>query len=385
MDGSCQSKLAEEELRKYLFGNRTFHYWNGRLENLLVGVEAEYIIHRKGEPGSLLRKQDFIRLIESLVKVGFKKNMSPNAHPYRVSKDTEVGFLSITPDFAFHIVEIALPPRADINSLTSLFSETLELLDLALGSLGFERSKSSYIPCEKSAYDLVELHEHKSFSETSRVNVSNEFFTQDFPAKIASTHIHLNIGSEDSLKMLPALYELEWYSSKLFSNSQTIEGQVVHDIRSLLYRDCLGDDYLLKNVPKEIPKNITEYLRLYNSSPQLFPNKSFFPVKDLCLIRPTSVGTFEFRSADSVSDPKELLKIVGFRIGQLIYATNYQDNPIDRRNTWQSESHIFHSLEKNQSPNLEKEQQSLRRMISSIQSIKEDSNWTSTIPVIGAA
>ena len=289
--------LTPERLREHWFSRPAYPHWQYRLENLLFGLEVEYHVAQKGNHRRLFKKADFEAFVRLLKQYGYAKYESV-AHHWRVSKDTELGYIVIKPDFAFHVLEIALPPRSDLAVMTNLLNEVLQEVDSCIDDLGFERLSESFLHLNPSELELVETARLEGYLECLQDQArKNEFSERHFPAFMAATHVHLNVSAEEDLRLLPILYELEWLALTLFD--RTHHPPDVRSLRTLYYRNAFGNDYRLVGVPERIPFSLSEYIQQFNASPRLFPYDPFFPVRDCSLIRPTMYGTLEFRSACS--------------------------------------------------------------------------------------
>lgn len=316
--------MTSDRLADHLFGGPQVPFWNFNITNLFAGVEVEYFIgNQTGPTFQLASKSQYMNVVNRLVAKSSYKNWNLRDQPGRISKDTESGFIIIKPDYAWHILEIAFPPRKTTESLRPLISEVLGDLDLALHSEGLQRLDISCLPQAPKAMDLVELDRISLHEKCVKQKVQGRpTIDPHFPAYIAATHVHLNASSKDSLRFLPNLYEFEPLTMKMYSRARRFEGQDYENVRTEFYSETLGHDYLLQTTPKKIPASIEDLRDAMNGSAHLFPNDRFYPVRDMSYIRPTKIGTLEFRSACSFADPEMILEIALWRKAQLIAGTS---------------------------------------------------------------
>ena len=320
--------LTVERLRNHLFSRSAYPHWRYQWDELLFGVEVEYFVTQKGNPSHLFKKSDFEWFLHRMERFGYSCKNPANNLWYFV-KETQVGYVVVKPDFVFHELEIALPPRSDLVVLTNLLKNVLQEVDSCLDELGFERLRDSFLDLKLSEMELVKIPRYEGYLNCSRERSGkNEFSQWYFPAFLAATHVHLNVSSEEDLRLMPVLYELEWLALALFDRTRH-RTNTVRSLRTLYYRDSFGHDYRLVGVPERIPASLDEYVEQYNASPTLYPNDPFFPVRDYSSIRPTRFGTLEFRSACSPLEIETVRIIVAFRAVQWFYAIKYADKPLD--------------------------------------------------------
>jgi hypothetical protein len=113
-----------------------------------------------------------------------------------------------------------------------------------------------------------------------------------------------------------------------FNRALTFSGQRYENARTAMYRDTLGEDYLLHTYPINPATNLAELSDQMNRSPKLFPMDTFFPVRDMSYIRPTRYGTMEFRSACSYKNVGKIEEIVRWRLAQIMAAAGiFTKNP----------------------------------------------------------
>jgi hypothetical protein len=209
----------------------------------------------------------------------------------------------------------------------------LQEVDSCLNELGFERLSDSFFDLKPSEMELVEMSRLEGYLNcVQKQSNKNKCSERYFPAFMVATHIHLNVSSEEDLRLMPVLYELEWLALTLFDRTYH-RTSTIRSLRTLYYRDTFGYDYRLVGVPEWIPASLDEYVEQFNASPQLFPNDPFFPVRDCSLIRPTKYGTLEFRGACSPLEMETVSTIVAFRVVQWLYAIKYADKPLDPSRT----------------------------------------------------
>ncbi len=311
-------------LRKHLFDGPQVPFWDYDPAKLSIGIEVEYFIGRVQSSGqfSLATKADFMQVIEILKNEFCYMDRDLTDQPGRVSKDTENGFISIKPDFAWHILEISFPPRKSTQGLRDILVKVFFELDCVLAKAGMKRLDLSALPSLPVTMELVELDRMQSFTESvEQKSEISPFFEPFFPALIVATHVHINSCNEDSICLLPTLFKQEKSSLLKFNRSTKYAGVEVNSVRDEFLRKTMGDNYLLKGLIDTPPGNIDEYVNLMNRSRPAFPNDTFFPVRDVSYIRPTRYGTFEFRSACSTKSVDLIIEMVQWRIMQLLVST----------------------------------------------------------------
>jgi hypothetical protein len=339
---STREVMTVERLRKYLFGTRSVSFWDHDPQKLTIGLEVEYFIGKTGPSGTeLAKRHDYLRMINQLTnKFGYVDRGLPD-QPGRVSKDAPGGYIIIKPDFAWHILEISLPPVRAILELRSILNQVLSEIDVCLKDAGLTRIDSSCLKDPPVDLELVEL---KRLQDSSRLlrPACEKKPTQNplFPAFLASTHIHLNICSEDSLSGLPKLYAIDKLLLPKISRAREFKGKTYENVRTRMYADTLGPDYLLHTYPMSPASDLESLAGLMNQSPGLYPSDPFFPVRDMSYIRPTRYGTMEFRSACSFMSIDELVFVAECRIAQVLAAYEVDQAPLSRilGNEWKGDA-----------------------------------------------
>lgn len=315
--------MSTELLREYLFGSPKAKFWDYDPDKLTFGIEVEYFVARTSPDGfQLAKREEYLSVVSELVcHHGYIDRGLPD-QPGRISRDVDAGFIVIKPDFAWHILEVSLPPFKSLGELKTLLTDVLYSVDYALAKFGLKRLDLSCLSDPPSSIDLVKLDRLGQISETFKPKRADRP-TQDpaFPAYVAATHVHLNVSNEDVLTFFPALYQLDRVIAQRFTRGQFFRGQTYENVRTALYRDTLGDDYLLHTYPPEPATSLNELCDQMNRSPKLFPRDGFFPVRDMSYIRPTRYGTLEFRSACSFNHVDKIIDIVKWRQAQIIAAT----------------------------------------------------------------
>ncbi len=315
--------MTVERLREHLFGGPQVPFWNYDPAQITIGMEIEYFIaHVKGESFTLATKAEYLQVMEHLKHDAGYKDYNLHDQPGRVSRDTELGFIAIKPDFAWHILEISLPPRKKIEDLRTLLQTVFGEVDRALAKVGLERLDISCLPEVPEKMELVELDRLNQIANTFNQKVSGKpTIDPSFPAYITATHVHLNAANESNLAILPILFEFDKYIENKFVRAKTFAGSNYENVRTKLYNDTLGEDYLLHTNPDFIPYDLLSLVDAMNSSRKIFPSDNFFPVRNMSYIRPTRYGTYEFRSTCSFKSIETLLEIVQWRCAQLISAS----------------------------------------------------------------
>jgi hypothetical protein len=333
---NCESSIFKpdlmtvEKLRQHLFLQKKVPFWNYEESNLTIGLEVEYFIaQRTNQEIRLATRSEYILMTKILMEKFGYVDRGLTDQPGRVSKDTDIGYVTIKPDFAWHILEVSLPPRRSVSQLRDLIGQIFSEVDEALAAVNLERLDISCLPTPPRNMDLVSVPRLRGITNTFMVK-SERRPTQDpfFPAYIASTHVHLNASSEESLKYLPILYNLDHLVSRKFTRANRFHGQVYDNARTKMYADTLGKEYLLHTYPTFPANNLQALVNQMNQSPRLFPMDPFFPVRDMSYIRPTRYGTLEFRSCCSFKSVDIITRIVECRIAQLLAATGVDRNRI---------------------------------------------------------
>ena len=314
--------MTVERLRKHLFGGPQVPFWNYDPTQITIGIEVEYFIAHVHPDGgfTLATKAEYLRVIDILMRDAGYKDHKLYDQPGRVSKDTENGFIAIKPDFAWHILEISFPPRKTSTELRELLTSVFDQVDRALAQVGLERLDISALPDVPEKMELVELDRLSQIKDTLTANPASPTSVPHFPALITATHIHLNVFSEEDLKYLGQLFAIDQKVSKKFTRSTKFRGRKYDDLRTNLYRDALGQDYLLHTIPPTVPDSLSTLSDLMNRSRKVFPGDPFFPVRNMSWIRPTKYGTLEFRSSCSFKDLNQIIEIANWRIAQVILA-----------------------------------------------------------------
>jgi hypothetical protein len=309
-------RMTVERLREHLFGGPQVPFWNYDPAQLTIGIEVEYFIAHVHTDGSftLATKDEYMKVVGYLIRNFSYLDTLSSGQVGRVSKDTSLGFVAIKPDFAWHILEIAFPPRSNLEELEVVVDSILFQVDEALNVYGLQRLDLSCLPRVPAYIELVELARLSGHIDLLRNQSDESIYSNPlYPALIAATHVHLNVLNEDTFLLLPKLYSFESEARAKFSRVQNFSGIQSNRHRELFYKHNLGSRYLLSDIPEEIPNNLATYADLYDRSIRLFPNDPYFPVRDLTAIRPTRFGTIEFRSSCSFLEGKKLLAIAAFR------------------------------------------------------------------------
>jgi len=315
---STHKPMTPECLRRHLFDKGRVPFWNYDPHKLTIGVEVEYFIASGNEQDFKLATQNqYLQVRDFLISQRGYQDRHLEDQPGRISKDTETGYIAIKPDFAWHILEIALPPRRNTSEIGMLLVEVFLDIDAALASVGLKRLDLSCLPRVPEDMEILELGRLKSYLH-SPTNSKFDSAYRLFPALIAATHIHLNCSDENSLRWLPGLYKLDRNVKSLIVRPAEFEGKIFLNPREYFYSNALGLNYGLAAVPETIPYSIETYVDQYNKTTRLFPEDKFFPARDLSFIRPTKYGTLEFRSACSFNSVEKILKIVNIRMEHLL-------------------------------------------------------------------
>lgn len=320
---SSDPKMSIERLRRHLFENSKAKFWDYDPRHLSIGLEVEYFIAHDDPSGDrLANRSKYLEVMSHLIRCNGYRDRGLEDQPGRVSRDTKNGFIVIKPDFAWHILEVSLPPCKTLEEVSTLLGLVLDEVDAALARSGLKRLDLSCLSDPPPAVDLVQLDRLGQISETFRPRTMDRP-TQDpsFPAYVAATHVHLNVSNEAMLATLPMLYRLDRALANRFTRVQNFRGQQYDNVRTALYRDTLGEDYLLHTYPARPASNLKELCDQMNRSPKLFPRDKFFPVRDMSYIRPTRYGTLEFRSSCSFHQVEKIVDIVKWRIAQVMTVT----------------------------------------------------------------
>ena len=323
-------KMTSMQLKDHLSSESKFRSYDGNLENLLFGCELEYLIQPSNNAKGIFRKTNIESLFNELVRTKHytKKHAG---FEQRISKETKSGFICIKPDFAYHVLELSLPPRNSPAELKELIKVTLEEVDEALDKFNFKRSRNSIVDEKSFEYEMIDLdrhHQYLDFFKNKPLEARSLYFP-DYPARVAALQIHLNIGGPKVFELLPGIYELEWIAADLFSRSTTFQGIKYGCARNAIIDNTLGAKYALKTIPTQIPRSANEYSALFNKTPHIFPNDVFFPAKDYTFVRPRHYRTLEFRSTCTQSSAEEILKVCAFRVLQVANSVKNSANLSD--------------------------------------------------------
>ncbi len=314
--------MTDERLRAHWFGGPQVPFWNYDPTQLTIGLEIEYFIAKvDGDDFTLATKQQYLETVACLVRNAGYRDRGLLDQPGRISKDTEAGFVAIKPDFAWHILEISLPPRNSVPELREIIEQTFAEIDAALSIVGLARLEISNLPSAPLKVDLVELDRMDSFTKSVSQRVDRRPFVDPmFPAYIAATHVHLNAFRENELRVWPNLFDIEARAGEMFCLAKEFSGQRVASVRTEFLIQTMGPHYKLKAIPDIIPDSVSAYVAAMNASNHAFPKDRFFPVRDVSYVRPSKYGTVEFRSACSSKSTDFLLEVACWRIVQLVSA-----------------------------------------------------------------
>ena len=317
--------MTVERLRQHLFGGPQVPFWNYDPDQITAGVEIEYFIAQTYDDGSfkLATKDEYLEVMEHLKNDFGYKDRKLLDQPGRVSRDTESGFIAIKPDFAWHILEISLPPRKHLAELRKLLDQVFMEIDTALSKVKLSRLDRASLPDVPDNFDLVALDRLGQISETFISNPTMPTAIPVFPALITATHVHLNVFNEDAYKALKSLYETDAIISRKFTRPAIFRGQQYQDLRGALYKETLGPNYLMCDRPSVVPASLQDVCDLMNRSSKLFPHDRFYPVRDMTLIRGSKYGTLEFRSSCSFVAAESIIEIVKWRITQVLAAYSH--------------------------------------------------------------
>lgn len=300
-------------LRKHLFGGVNVPFWAGDPSRLTAGVEIEYFIaHAQGDTFRLATEAEYRSVIDHLSRDYRYVDRQLPDQPGRVSRDTESGFITIKPDFAWHILEISFPPRANTNQLRDLLTSVTREVDDALARVGLCRLDLSCLSDPPAEMDFVPL-DRLAGSQFQPPDPDCPTNDPRLPAYLTATHVHLNISDESALRTLPQLFALEPLAMAMYARAHEFRGRRYDNVRTELYADTLGRDYPLINIPNPVPASLEDLVNAMNRGKPIFPNDRFFPVRNMSYIRPTRIGTFEFRSACSHWHVEALLEIALWR------------------------------------------------------------------------
>jgi hypothetical protein len=339
---SEQALLGRDELEKYLFSRQLFPHWGYDAKRLLTGLEVEYFIVSQDDPQKLFDRDSFEKMLVLMREFGFDND---HAKPgvIRVSRDVPKGFIVIEPDYGYHVLELAFPPCAAPSELAELLDMTLGQLDRCLAVVGFKRSERSVFDDLPSNWEPVNTSRLEGFAARLKNSVEigkRTIFTEPtFGARLAATHVHLNISSAEDVALLPLYYETEWIAHRLFSKGESWHGRPCQSARAMVYWATFPKSYKLCHIPDCIAASDEELYHQYlTSTPALFVGDPPHGVKDMSSIRPRPFGSVEFRSADSFTSTKDLIEVCAFRILQAIYGKKFRNKYISSVQNWQSTS-----------------------------------------------
>ena len=187
---NCESSIFKpelmtiEKLRQHLFLQKKVPFWNYQESNLTIGLEVEYFIaQRSNQEIRLATRSEYILMTRILIEKFAYVDRGFADQPGRISKDTEFGYVTIKPDFAWHILEVSLPPRRSLSDLKDLLMQIFSEVDEALAAVNLERLDLSCLPTPPKNMDLVSMPRLRGITNTFMVK-SDRRPTQDpfFPA-----------------------------------------------------------------------------------------------------------------------------------------------------------------------------------------------------------
>lgn len=314
--------MTEQRLIKHWFGGPQVPFWNFDPQQFTLGVEIEYFIAKGDESDFRLATQDDYLTVARYLRstYGYKEHNLQD-QPGRISKDTTTGFVAIKPDFAWHILEISLPPRKNLQAIAKLFDTVISEVDDALKAASLKRMQFSALPEAPQKMELVALARMTDFSRSVRQkDNSNPFVDPLFPAYVTATHVHLNAFNQNALSLWPHLYATETATGEIYCRAKQFGSKSVASVRTEFLNQTMGQAYKLKGIPDQIPQSISEYVAAMNASTHAFPKDPFFPVRDVSYIRPSRYGTVEFRSACSAGSADNIIEICAWRMTQMLAA-----------------------------------------------------------------
>src|SRR5690606_19660087 len=109
------------------------------------------------------------------LSAGFK-DYNLQDQPGRISKDTSSGFVAVKPDFAWHILELSLPPRTSLPSTREILERTFEEVDEALEKSGLKRFTMSCLPQPTENVELVGLDRMADYTCSVRQSTGDNPF-----------------------------------------------------------------------------------------------------------------------------------------------------------------------------------------------------------------
>ncbi len=275
--------------------------------NLKVGIEQEhFVFHKSGRPPNLLETANFFKSLHALgysPRPGHGTNEGLNAN-----LDFSDGYISIKNDFCTHLVEVAFPPTNEPEKLLQLYEKTWAQIKASLKSLDLLIHYGAVID-PVPAEDLVLVPHPRSDWMPNRPSPENKtgLYHRYFNTLMAATQVHLNIWDEDSFRVLPQLYKLDYLTSLVFSNSKNFSNTAYHCVRPLIWRDNFSPKYWAFAIPEPIPTSIYEYQNRIAQCPDF--------QKDYTFISPRKHQTFEFRSGCSQNTGQDVLTLSALRIG----------------------------------------------------------------------
>jgi hypothetical protein len=320
--------MTEERLHAHWFSGPQAPFWNYDPRKITTGIEIEYFIARGDESNFILAtRDDYLKVMQHLVNRSGYKDHKLHDQPGRISKDTQSGFIAVKPDFAWHILEVSLPPRSNVTEQAVMIENVLAEIDDALSQHELKRLTISCLPGPQKV-DLVGQERLSDFTravhqQSGDGGARNPFCDPYFPAYTAATHVHLNAFNDAALNMWPALFAIEAGVGEIYCRGRSFDGISVESVRSEFLKHSMGPGYKLKGIPEKVPVSPAEYAAAMNGSNHAFPHDRFFPVRDVSYIRPSKYGTIEFRSACTTPTVDEIIEIACWRMTQLVAANTF--------------------------------------------------------------
>lgn len=283
-----------------------------------LGLEQEYFLFR--EDGRVPAVEDMSKLFSELSSLKSSMSTQPrtDGNSFFALSRQDSGSVQIHNDFCTHILELSFSPCTSYAEFNDLYQRVHEVLRSAIVRSGLILRSGAYF--DISSDEVVFVHPCDATTASrytwlkERQVPSREFSRPLFNAMMTATHVHVETRLETLTPRLPALYEVEYLSPLLFSNSTSMsDGQHIHCLRPLMWRDAFPDVYLAAAFPAQLPSTLRDYKAFLDST------EGF--VRDYTFICPRpNYGTVEFRSTCSQPNLDNLEALLGFRILAMLRA-----------------------------------------------------------------
>lgn len=271
------------------------------------GLEQEHFILKAGAAPN---PADIVELFTRLSCRGLGAYKQPtDGTAGVVALETQSGRLEIKPDGFTHVLEVAFPPLQHPAEMLMLYDEVWGGIWQEIEPLGLTLQMGGCLP-----HELADRHSFPVSAQSlerqevllTRKMPQAPFSIDLFSAVMCATHVHLPATSPGVYGLLPFLYSYEYLIPLLFSTSHEFNGQTVHCVRPLMYRDSFADSYPATAFPVQVPDSPDAHRALIAASHPF--------VRDYSFIVPRSFGTVEFRTACAQPSAQAALELTALYI-----------------------------------------------------------------------